>query len=160
MPLGSLVIRRRTREHDQPVARCQLAMAQASIRRKNPRPLLEPKRSHQPFQCCQAIFVRDHRDYGRVFRGHAGTSVNIGKSKRRPFGLRLFGIGVRGFEPPTSSSRTMRATRLRHTPSSLRPLDQRASGATRCYQTAVRSVEAKGSRSRRPGAPPSFPCSP
>jgi hypothetical protein len=31
-------------------------------------------------------------------------------------GLSLVSVGVRGFEPRTSSSRTMRATRLRYTP--------------------------------------------
>ena len=32
------------------------------------------------------------------------------------FGISVRLVGARGFEPPTSSSRTMRATKLRHAP--------------------------------------------
>ena len=51
-------------------------------------------------------------------------------------------VGARGFEPPTSSSRTMRATKLRHAPTESRPL-YRA-----CRMIAQRR---RSGRNRRPG---------
>jgi hypothetical protein len=37
-------------------------------------------------------------------------------NKKHPQGVLFLLVGVRGFEPPASSSRTKRATRLRYTP--------------------------------------------
>ena len=51
----------------------------------------------------------------RGIAGGAGVYPFLGltdASKLAPFGL----VGVAGFEPTTSSSRTKRATKLRHTP--------------------------------------------
>jgi hypothetical protein len=55
--------------------------------------------------------------------GAAGLPLREGNKKTarllaEPDGLT---VGVAGFEPTTSSSRTKRATKLRHTPMALRP---------------------------------------
>ena len=43
------------------------------------------------------------------------------KNKRRPNGRLVFLVGARGFEPPTSCSRSRHATRLRYAPSNSPP---------------------------------------
>src|SRR6476660_4340416 len=48
------------------------------------------------------------------------TAGTLGRAVGSPIGAELDDevglVGARGFEPPTSSSRTMRATKLRHAP--------------------------------------------
>ncbi len=66
-------------------------------------------------------------------------------------------VGVTGFEPATSSSRTKRATKLRHTPVALSGLnkDSRKNPAARprayAAGTSVSSV-ASGGHAKRTGA--------
>jgi hypothetical protein len=54
-------------------------------------------------------------------------------------------VGVRGFEPPTPSSRTMCATRLRYTPTSRTPgsASRPYTGARRAAQALVREAHGK-----------------
>ena len=65
-------------------------------------------------------------------------------------------VGVAGFEPATSSSRTKRAAGLRHTPMS-RTETMRPLGAPVSYHRHARSVE-RGARTSRPYRPPSANC--
>ena len=71
-------------------------------------------------------------------------------------GCRLIAVGVAGFEPATSSSRTKRAAGLRHTPMS-RTETMRPLGAPVSYHRHARSVE-RGARTSRPCRPPSANC--
>ncbi len=71
-------------------------------------------------------------------------------------------VGARGFEPPTSSSRTMRATKLRHAPTAVlveqspgivaRPGGSRHGGAVCAAPGARRRGERRGARRSRPCA--------
>ena len=45
------------------------------------------------------------------------------KNKKNPLIKRVFVVGVTGFEPATSSSRTKRATKLRYTPIIIKKLE-------------------------------------
>ena len=64
----------------------------------------------------------DRRPGGDRLHVHAdrpreGAGLGRGlRSRRRPRRKKVDLVGARGFEPPTSSSRTMRATKLRHAP--------------------------------------------
>jgi hypothetical protein len=75
-------------------------------------------------------------------------------------------VGARGFEPPTSSSRTMRATKLRHAPTEvlvhqsvgivLRAIPGRQRTAAHRDRAALRHPRGAGGRPRggRPRSPP------
>ena len=60
-------------------------------------------------------------------------------------------VGARGFEPPTSSSRTMRATKLRHAPTEV--LVQQSPGIV-LREALDRHRPAPGARLTRPRPPP------
>ena len=91
----------------------------------------------------------------------ARRSRNRGRQPYRRRGM----VGARGFEPPTSSSRTMRATKLRHAPTEVLVV-QSPGIVARCGRTAMRhpaggaagcraSPQAAPVRSRRSAPRPS-----
>ena len=83
-------------------------------------------------------------------RAQDGVGIRKGAGKRRQM------VGARGFEPPTSSSRTMRATKLRHAPTEVlvqqsHGIVARDAGSRHRPDRAATRGRAGGARCRRPG---------
>jgi hypothetical protein len=119
-----------------------------------------PKRS--PVRPLENSFAYAHKAAdGPRFRAQTGVLSHSGSQRSQTAALdfnfsakslrRL--VGVRGFEPPTPSSRTMCATRLRYTPTSrpIRPANRPYRGAGHAAQ-ASRLRGASHLRQRGPAA--------
>ena len=92
---------------------------------------LDPVMANRPFVANEAPTGPNSHLCRAPMRESAGVET--------PAGLRTTLVGLPGFEPRTSASRTQRATKLRHSPYSV--VDPRAvRGTRRSYPTLVRSV--------------------
>ena len=64
-------------------------------------------------------------------------------------------VGVRGLEPPTSASQTLRASRLRHTPLPRTNIADHLLRVKRVCRSGLQSLQS-GQTSNAPGARPAF----
>src|SRR2546426_12499349 len=71
--LGPVVVRRRGGEHYHPAARLHLTVAQTATLAEHARPLAKAESSRQPVHGRRPVFIREHRDHGRIPIAHAAS---------------------------------------------------------------------------------------
>src|SRR3989442_1590737 len=73
MPLGAVVVGRRSSQHDQPLAGLHLAMTESAVSVEHPRALAKAKSLGEPAHRRGSILVSEHRNHGRITGTHAAS---------------------------------------------------------------------------------------
>src|SRR5467141_2796653 len=71
--LGPVVVRRGRGQHDHPLARLHLAMAEPPVLAQHSRPLTKTECASKPVHRRGSILVSEHRNHGRITVTHAAS---------------------------------------------------------------------------------------